>query len=163
MGDVDRWAYHLTNDEAACARVVARRRRGLNGGQTNLAAGEHQSDLDRLKNDYHACIAEIGASRILNLAWTGCGKGAYGVPDVGGKYEVRSITSLNKGLLINDSDKNKSRIYILTYVYAPHCAKLLGWETGTSIVLNGIHRNSHTPKPYWTLPIENLKSMDTLI
>ncbi len=151
----------LTDDEKACGKCVARIRNTHNDGQTNIPGGETASPEERLKQHYVACLAEIGTSRMFNLAWTGCGKGSSGLLDVGGIIEVRSITEFHKGLLVRESDHVVAP-YVLAYVESPATVSLVGWEFRATVQDNGVHRDADTENPYWTLEHKKLRKMREL-
>jgi hypothetical protein len=157
---MSRWTYALTSDERACATTVARIRNTHNGGQTNIPGGETASSDERLSQHYVACLAEIGTSRLLDRAWTGCGRGSDGVADVGGCIEVRSITKPHLGLLVRGKDHDAA--YVLVLVESPNLTTLLGWETKSHIQEHGIHRDALTAKPFWTLRQDQLQPMSAL-
>lgn len=120
--------YRPNDDEAACAWTVAQRRNTLNSGQSNLPGGETAPEDVRLRQHYTACLAEIAVSRILNLCWTGCGKGSEGLRDVGGTWEVRSVTKRGRGLLVRQKDDEQAP-FVLVYVDpVTRCCEIVGWE-----------------------------------
>jgi hypothetical protein len=142
--------YRPTEDEAHAALAVARRRNRLNGGQTNLPGGETADETERLRQHFHACLAEIAVSRVMNRAWTGCGKGAHGLRDVAGWWEVRSITDRSRGLLIRKKD-DPNAVFVLVYVAPDRSCEILGWEIGQVVIDTGRHLGAGTDKPCWIL------------
>jgi hypothetical protein len=142
--------YRPTEDEAHAALAVARRRNRLNGGQTNLPGGETASEAERLMQHYTACLAEIAVSRIANRCWTGCGKGADGLYDVGNLYQVRSITQPGRGLLIRRKDlQNGNPPFVLVQVNADRECVLLGWLRPTEVLEIGRELDADSPSPCW--------------
>lgn len=154
--------YRPNDDEAAAALVVAKRRNTLNGGGTNLPTGETADEAKRLNQHYTACLAEIAVSRLLNLAWTGCGKGAAGLRDVGGTVEVRSIIETRRGLLLRPKDDPEPP-YVLVYVdQATRNCHALGWAYGSDVRARGRLLDGETSKPCWILGQDGLSEFDHL-
>lgn len=153
------YVYRPTDDEAHAAYTVARRRNRLNGGQTNLPGGETADEALRLRQHYAACLSEIAVSRLMNRAWTGCGRGADGLRDVAGWWEVRSFTERSRGLLIRPKDDPES-IFALVFVNEEtRTCKVLGWEYGRGVIERGRSLGADTPKPCWILPASALNPL----
>jgi hypothetical protein len=141
--------YRPTDDEAAIANVIAKRRNGLNGGGTNIPGGETADKAERHRQHYCAALAEIAISRLTNLCWTGCGKGADGLRDVGGLLEVRSIIDAHKGLLARPKDGDGPCALVLVNDHRE--CRLLGWATFAEVRENGRAIDEGSTKPCWVL------------
>lgn len=148
MADI---AYTLTADEVACAHAVAARRNALNGGQSNIPGGETASPDERLRQHQRACVAEIAVSRVLNLAWTGCGKGAQGLRDVGYHVEVRSIGARGRGLLVRPRDPDDAPYLLVLVDSVTSRASLLGWAMKGEVMAHGERHAADTEKECWIL------------
>lgn len=153
--------YTLTDDEAACAAVVARRRNRFNAGQTNLPGGESASESDRLLQHYMAAMAEIAVSRVTNLCWTGCGRGSDGVPDVGRALEVRSVSRRGLGLLARRKDRDDLPCVLVLVEPKAQCT-ILGWETYGEVKRRGRGRDLDSERPCWTLPADKLRPIESM-
>jgi hypothetical protein len=140
---------------------VAERRNSHNSGQSNLAGGERLDEAARLAQHYRACVSEIGVSRLLNFAWTGCGKGASGLLDVGDAFEVRSVMSRDRGLLVRTRD-TETVPFVLALVAADDSVELLGWAMKDEVIASGLGHSLETDKPYWTLQVAALHPAATL-
>lgn len=155
-------SYRPSDDEAAAALVVAKRRNTLNSGQSNLPGGETASEDERLRQHYVACLSEIAVSRLLNRAWTGCGRGADGLRDVGDQFEVRSITDQKRGLLLRSKDDTPPP-YVLVYVdVRTRECHALGWSYGHEARSNGRALDADTDRPCWILSVGNLRDWNTI-
>ena len=153
------YSYALTEDERACAEAVAKRRRSLNGGQSNFVTETMSSD-DRDQQDFRAVSAEIAVSRLLNLCWTGCGKGALVAVDVGHLVEVRSINSPTHGLQVSERDEPRSNNPITLCLVTPTHVQFMGWEFISEVFKQG--RKMRENKPFWVLPQSKLRHFDEL-
>lgn len=159
-------SYTPNDDEANVAFLIAKRRNTLNGGRwvSNLTR-EKESTVsinERLISQYCAALSEITVSRILNMCWTGCGKGACGAEDVGGCIEVRSIVKRGLGLISRKKDENK--ICVLVHVdKGTRLCTILGWSSHAYVKKNGVPRDQNTEKPYWVLPEDQLFPIETLM
>lgn len=146
--------YRPNDDEAACAWTVAQRRNELNNGGSNLPHEKMDADA-MLRQHYTACLAEIAVARLLNLCWTGCGKGSEGLRDVGNTWEVRSVSKRGRGLLVRQKDDEQAP-FILVYVdpVTREC-ELLGWEFCHQVRARGrfLDERDHG---CWVLPPEEL-------
>lgn len=150
-------SYIPNEDEAHAAMAVAKRRNELNRGQSNLPGGETASKEDRQIQHYIACLAEIAVARLSNLYWTGCGKGADGLRDVGGIYEVRSITDRSHGLLVRQRDLEGNPPFVLVFVHAVNRrCEILGWYPAQDVRRDGREIDSNTTKPFWVLSQDRL-------
>jgi hypothetical protein len=111
--------------------------RNLAGGLSNLPNGETLTAEQLLRNDYLACLGEISVARLLNLYWTGI---TLGAPDVGGLWEVRTITNPAKGLLVRERDlaHRVDAPFILVHVDpdSRHC-RPLGWNFARNVLSRG--------------------------
>lgn len=148
--------YRPNDDEASIAMVVAKRRNKLNGGGTNIPGGEVATTDERLLQHYRACLSEISVSRITNLCWTGCGKGAHGLRDVGNVLEVRSIPTPNKGLLARGKD-NDLYPCALVLVQDDRWCEVMGWEFFGNVKRNGRIIDGESESPCWILPAGELR------
>jgi len=152
-------SYRPNDDEAAVAYEVAKRRNSMNAGQSNIPGGEHATVGQRLAQHYAACLSEISLSRITNLCWTGCGKGAHGLLDVGDRYEVRSIVDRTHGLLVREKDCEKDVPFALFHVSEEtRICELLGWAPPSYVVSKGFGIDLDSEHPAWILPIVQLFS-----
>jgi hypothetical protein len=148
--------YQPNDDEAHVAWTVAQRRNRLNHGQTNLPGGESADETERARQHYAACLAEIAVSRLTNLCWTGCGKGACGLRDVGNQWEVRSITDRSRGLLVRSKD-DLDAAFALVYVNPEtRTCDVLGWAFGHEVVDRGRLLDGDSLKPCWIIPASDL-------
>jgi hypothetical protein len=148
--------YRPSDDEAACAWVVAHRRRAKNGGQSNLPE-ETATNEERTLNDYQACLAEIAVSRLLNLCWTGCGKQEH---DVGGIFEVRSISDPAYGLQVNERDGDDDPVILVHVNNQSRECTLVGWHFVSAVRQFG--KKMRDEKPWWLLPQSKLHRMGHL-
>jgi hypothetical protein len=145
--------YTPTYDEKVCAYFVAEIRNSKNGGGSNLPYGETMTHRERFEQHYVACLSEIAVSRLTNLCWTGCGKGATGLKDVGDRWEVRSITDMHKGLLVKWKDiDSDSQVLVFVDTKTAMCT-VLGWASVLRVKEEGKPFASETDKPFWVLPI----------
>ena len=161
----DRDTYALTEDEHATAKLVAKRRNTMNGGQSNIPGGETSSVTQREDTHYRAIVAEIAVSRIFNLAWTGCGKGSYGAFDVGNMLEVRSIDNPSKNLMVRPADAAKrGSPIVLALVQPPDAIRvsLLGWQFVGDAIDSGTPMDQKTTRPYWIVQRHKLRHLDEL-
>lgn len=136
----------------------------LNGGQENLIRDRTPPDEQYLI-DYVACLAEIAVSRLLNRAWTGCGRAEDGSAsyDVGSFLQVRSITDRSYGLITREKD-NPHDITALVHVdRATRVCTLLGGARNSDVRAYGVGRDLDTEKPYWTLPQSSLCQLEDLL
>jgi len=156
-------AYRPNDYEAACAAAVARMRGKLNSGQENLIR-ERTPASEQYVIDYVAALAEIAVSRIMNLAWTGCGRSDDGSAsyDVGGFIQVRSITNPSYGLITREKDDPEDQTVLVYVDTGTRCCSVLGWESNQAVRDQGIARDTLTAKPYWTLPQSRLRPMSEL-
>lgn len=157
-------AYTCTDDERAVAQCIAERRNRMNGGGTNLPGGETATQTERQRQHYRACLSEIAVSRLLNLAWTGCGKGSTGLADVGNFIEVRSIDHdrSTPGLIVRPKDTEAP--FVLCTVNTKTGAVIaLGWRWTSEVRQHGRLLDGDTPKPCWLLKRDRLASLDTLL
>jgi hypothetical protein len=155
------WLYVPNNDEAAVAMCVADIRNRNNGGQTNLVKENQTSDQNRMTN-YRGVLAEIAVSRMLNLCWTGCGKGATGLKDVGNLFEVRSIAEIALGLLCRSRDLD-SDPFVLVHVDQDRSCQALGWEFAEHVKAQGRVLDAGTDKVCWILRNDQLRPMDLAV
>jgi hypothetical protein len=155
------WLYVPNNDEAAAAMCVADIRNKKNGGQTNLVKENQTSDQRRMTN-YRGVLAEIAVSRMLNLCWTGCGKGATGLKDVGNLFQVRSIGDIALGLLCRSSDLD-SDPFVLVYVDQDRSCQALGWEYAEHVKEQGRARDVGSDKVCWILRNDRLRPMELAV
>jgi len=154
--------YVPTADEIAVALVVARRRNSLNGGGTNIPGGETATEQDRLAQHFAGCLAEIAVSRLMNLCWSGCGKGALGSKDVSGLIEVRSVTERCRGLLARNKDLDDDYC-VLVFVDKPtKCCEVVGWETYRNVKAKGRALQQDTDRPCWILHADQLRPLSQL-
>jgi hypothetical protein len=149
--------YRPTDDEAASALTVARRRNSKNGGQTNLPGGETATEEELLHQHYAACLSEITVSRLMNRAWTGCGKGSHGIKDVGGWWEVRAITDAGHGLLVREKDDQHAAVALVYVDKESRWCEALGWEYAHFVRAHGRELGSGTDKPCWILAQHSLQ------
>lgn len=151
--------YRPNNDEAAVALLIAKRRNALNRGGSNLPDGETATPEERLIQDYCAVLAEIAVSRMLNLCWTGCGRGSDGLLDVGDCVEVRSITQPHKCISARAKDPDAVPVVLVLVDKATRECKALGWNYYHEVKSQGrrIDRDE-----YWVLPKSALHPMAKL-
>jgi hypothetical protein len=150
-----RYNYRPTDDEAAIAETIAKRRNTLNRNQTNIPGGETANKEERYKQHYRAVLAEIAVARIFNQSWTGCGKGSDGLPDVGGKIEVRSIDSRSKNLLVRKKDADRPMALVL--VSENRNCEVLGWEYASIVREKGRILGEGTEKEAYLLGVNELR------
>lgn len=160
-----RWRRVLTRDEVEAAKVVAQIRQDTAGagGKTNLPV-ERSTPEERLATQEVACYGEIGVSRVTNLAWTGCGKGSTGLPDVGGMVEARAVTEARLNLVVRPKDKAEYP-YVLVQVDVEGSRVVttaVGWAMKADVQRRGVPRDVDTEKPYWTLERKALLKMEAL-
>lgn len=157
-----KFSYRPNDDEAAIAQTIAYRRNSLNRGGTNIPGGETSTEKERLIQHYRAALAEIAVSRITNLCWTGCGKGANGLLDVGDKLEVRSIASSDRGLLARRKDKD-SLPCVLVLVENNRICTILGWEYFSVVKRDGHTLDAESNNPCWILEAKKLRPFEELL
>lgn len=147
----------LNRDETRVAYFVAQLRNRLAGDDhPNYTGG---SANDHLRDQFMACMAEIGTSKALNMYWSGCGKQTK---DVGFFLEVRSVEGEQKGLLVRPKDDPLSP-YMLVQVYVEdRVVELLGWAYGSDVIRDGIKHDADSPFPYWVLNREALHPLSEL-
>ena len=155
-----RYNYRPTDDEAAIAETVAKRRNTLNRNQTNIPGGETANKEERYKQHYYAVLAEIAVARIFNKSWTGCGKGSDGLPDVGGKIEVRSIDSRSKNLLVRKKDADRPMALVL--VSENRNCEVLGWEYASIVREKGRILGEGTGKEAYLFGVNELRDPSEL-
>ena len=158
-------SYALTYDEQLCAEAVARsrgihvagtskvrQREGDNnvfflGKKQGLPKKSEQTSQLQYRSDYSACVAEIVVSRLLNLAWTGCGKTE--ACDVGNYIEVRSVRNMNHGLVVRPRDSEYAPFVLVDVVGMG--GTIRGWAWKSEVVKNGYAMAQGTDNPYWIL------------
>jgi hypothetical protein len=159
--------YRPNDDEAAVAFTIAKRRNQLNGGGSNLPGGERATIGERLLQHYAAALSEIATSRMTGLCWTGCGKGAEGLRDVGDLIEVRSVRSPELGLLVRRPKPGKLEDigvpYVLIHVGEDRWCAPLGWEYWDVVLDMGRVQGERTDHPCWILEPERLRPFDELL
>jgi len=143
----------MNADEVAVADLVGQRRETLNyGDRVALRRAEGES----LRQNQASALGEESVAKFYGLYWTGLGRGADGLADVGGRLEVRIIFVASYGLLIRRTDP--SRPHILVHVDSPDCY-LLGWLFPDEVRIDRyLHRNS--PKgesSFWVAPQTDLR------
>lgn len=169
--------YTLTLDEHLCARVVAHSRsthyegtheprpaRSLEASSF-LTVGvtdpqEARAILDTL--DVLGCIGEVAASRILNVAWTGCGKKGPDTRDVGGLIEIRAVSDQYRGLLLRPRDIEQTPYLLMRVDVDGRTGTALGWSVKAEVVASGRLLGGGTDTPCWILPVSRLRPLDTL-
>lgn len=158
-------AYRPNDDEARLAWLLAEIRNSKNASQTNLPGGETATPAERKLQHYAAALAEKSVARLTNLDWSGVGKGARGLIDVGNLLEVRSITDRNKNLLIRRKDVTKDTFpFVLVHVSTQsRVCTLLGWAFVTDILERGWILDRNSQNPAYILNQSNLRTYEALI
>lgn len=163
----DRYRYRPNDDEACVAAAVAKRRNSLNGGGSNIPGGETATHEERFLQHYRAALAEIAVSRMTNLCWTGCGKGAEGLRDVGDALEVRSVASAGRGLLVrppkNGDPEDTLAPHVLVLVTEDRWCVPLGWETYGGVKAKGRSLGADSDRPCWILEAGSLRPFAALV
>lgn len=141
----------MNADEVFVAHLVGERRNALNYGDKNFpdSAGK------RLLQHKSAALAEMAVAKHYNLYWSGLGKGTEGRGDVGGKWEVRSITQAHHGLIVRESDP--ARPHLLVLVEEPRCS-LIGWLWPEQARILRYYK-ADSPQgetPFWLVPQADL-------
>ncbi len=153
--------YRPNDDEAAVALLIAKRRNSLNGGGSNLPQ-EKATPEERLLQHYRGALAEISVARLFNLCWTGCGKGATGLHDVGGWLEVRSIKDPTRCLLAHFADRNTDPAVLVYVEDSTRKCALLGWTYFGVVKREGEELAPGTDKRCWILPQSKLLPISEL-
>jgi|TARA_R110002020_G_scaffold123083_2_gene279190 hypothetical protein len=155
-------SYALTVDEVLCAEVVSKSRRTNFAGtdavrptgirhpkRSNLPQGETVETIAlQPAVDYAGCVGEIAVARLMNLAWTGCGKTSGNTRDVGNYIEVRSVRNIKLGLLVRPKDPEAP--FVLVFVRG-NTGKILGWAWKSEVVAKGRMLDGDTERPCWIL------------
>lgn len=158
MSDV-RWSYSLSLYERRVAIGVARMRSEDNDGSTQTASQDRDGGA-RFEQDCVACFAEVAASRLLNLAWTGMSRRE---PDVGGVLEVRSVRDPTRRLTARATDVHPNRPVALVYVDEGERCHAMGWQQFHVIRSLGVLRGNDGGAPYHLLSNQHLRGMDELL
>ena len=127
----------MNADEAAVAELVGERRETLNFGDR---VALRRAPGESLRQNQASALGEQAVAKFYGLYWTGLGKGAEGLADVGGKLEVRIVLIATYGLVARRTDPD--RPHILVYVDWPDCY-LIGWLFPDEVrIEKNLHRNS---------------------
>ena len=162
-------SYRLNDDEAACAATTAHRRNTLNRGGVLIVGGMPMTTEERLAQHDRAVRSELAVSQVLNRSWSGCGKGALGLADVGGFVEVKHITMDKRhyGLLVQECDATPVRIDrpVVLVLMDDMTAMPLGWEFMREVTERGraVGIGTKACSGYWVLPQSELRPMPELL
>lgn len=157
------WSYRPNDDEACAAAAVARRRNGTAHRPHRIPDAPDKTADDIARLHYQGALAEIAVARMLNRYWTGCGKGAHGVLDVGGSVDVRSIAVPHRGLVARDTDPDDVPCVLVHVDRDTRVCTALGWAFYRDVKRNGEPHGEDPARRCWILSGRSLYPMDTLL
>lgn len=112
----------LSAVEMLMASQAAAWRRISNITKARKAAHGFSNARNGWQADNEGALAEVAVAKALNLYWSA---GAFGAPDVGGKYDVRSTPCATGHLIVYPRDDNE-RAFILA-IGADDKWQIVGW------------------------------------
>lgn len=113
-------------------------------------------------SEISAIRGEMAVAKAFNCYWMGT-VGQYGVVDVGGKIEVRTVTQASHKLILHPEDKDQ---YPFVLVNAGSCpeVELMGWMYGKDGKDEKYWDDpTKTNRPAYFIPRSDLRPMSELV
>lgn len=120
-----------------------------------------QTEIQRMKNDIIAVMAEIAVAKALGVFFVPPLNTFHKEPDVAPDIEVRSTADENYSLIIRDND-NLDRKFVLVIVSDLSC-RIAGWCYGHERDHLGRIRNPNGMGAAHFVPQSNLRPFDELL